>query len=128
MNIYKHLIILIIFSLITLSCNNSNTKIRTELYIGLTDKNGNNIEDQWLRFKNDKLNNIIDGYTEIKGNGFWKNSKGVKFHEKTSILIYIHKKSVSENVKIDSIIELIKNDLHQESVLKIQFPIASEFK
>ncbi|MEL6561096.1 MAG: DUF3574 domain-containing protein [Bacteroidota bacterium] len=105
-----------------------NKQIKTELYFGLSNSAGPIPEADWQTFKTDVIENILSGFTELRGDGYWQSSSGQKYREKSAILIYIHENSGSENQKIDSLITLFKTKFDQESVLQIDQEVDINFK
>ncbi|WP_299714203.1 DUF3574 domain-containing protein [uncultured Tenacibaculum sp.] len=101
--------------------------IKTELYFGLSNKEGIISENSWQVFKRNHIDKIFNGYTIIDANGYWTDNNGSKITEPSKLLIYIHKKSDAENTKIDSIINLYKVKFNQESVLKVENKVKINF-
>ncbi|RNC80014.1 MAG: DUF3574 domain-containing protein [Balneola sp.] len=123
---------IIIFSgILVMCCSNpeATSSVKTEIYFGLSTSTGEPIPlEDWEVFKEKNVEEILSGYTEILGNGFWSDDEGVKHHEKSVTLIYLHENTTSENLKIDSLISLYKTEFEQHSVLKVQYPVEMEFK
>ena len=115
--------------LLLVCLNNSaeHNKIKTELYLGLSDSKQTFPIEKWNLFKRNKLEKVIDGYTELDGNGFWRNSKGKGFYQYSTVIVYLHDDSKIEAQKIDSIIKLVKLEFEQESVLRIEQKVVAEF-
>lgn len=104
-------------------------QIKTELYMGLSDRNGKPIpKRKWQAFKTNELVKRLGGYTELPGNGYWINDDGKGFTEKSVVIVYVHEKSAEEDKKIDSLIKFFKKEFDQESVLQIDTEVAYFFK
>ena len=74
-----------------------------------------------------KLDNIFTGYTELEGNGYWRNSHGKSFYQKSYIIVYIHQDNATEDSLIDSTIMIIKEDFDQQSVLRVDQIVKARF-
>lgn len=118
---------LITTCIILLQSCSQNNYIKTELYLGLSEGESDFPKEKWEEFKLNVLNSKLSGYTEIEGNGFWKNDEGETFLNKANIIIYLHKDTEEETAKIDSIIDLICIEFDQESVLKIDHEVVAKF-
>jgi hypothetical protein len=124
------LIVLCILSTTVYSCYRAsphNTLVKTELYFGLSNKNGLIADSTWTRFRKQKIEAVLNGYTEIKGYGFWRDLYSNSIYEPSVIVIYIHEQSDSESIKIDSLINLYKKEFDQESVLKVDCEVTTHF-
>jgi len=126
----KLIIVLIIIFTTIQSCCRTPTytpQIKTELYFGLSNSKDPILDTAWIKFKEQKIEAILNGYTEINGNGFWKDSDGKSIYERSVIIVYVHEQSNLEDRKIDSLISLYKKEFHQESVLKTEHEIKTYF-
>ncbi len=103
-------------------------QIKTELYFGMSNSAGEIPESQWIAFKREVVENIFNGFTEVKGEGYWISDSGTKYYEKSVILLYIHENNETENQKIDSLISLFKKRFDQESVLQTDQELDVYFK
>lgn len=113
------------------ACANSTkapSKVKTELYFGLSKENVQIPEATWDTFKLDIIENILDGYTELKAKGYWKSPDGTKYYENSRVIVYIHDNSPAEQIKLDSIVKLYKDEFDQESVLVTEQEIDFEFQ
>jgi hypothetical protein len=108
------------------SCGNDNSKIKTELYFGLSNANGAIPKNEWNQFQTETIDKVIDGYTIINGEGYWKANDST-YNEKTVILIYIHDDTTAESKKIDSLINIYKQKFSQESVLRTDQQLKAAF-
>jgi hypothetical protein len=79
------------------------------------------------RFQTETLDETLDGYTLIKGNGYWEGSNSKTYSEGAIILIYIHEDSPTEDEKIKTLIEKYKKSFSQESVLQTDQRIEAVF-
>jgi hypothetical protein len=101
--------------------------IKTELYFGLSKKNGVVSEQEWNAFKIDHISKRFSGYTEIISKGFWTNSKGETVSENSRLIIYLNKGTKQDSLDISYIINTYKKLFNQESVLKIEAPVRASF-
>jgi hypothetical protein len=122
----KPFILLILLCIISVSCKGD--KIKTELYFGLSNADGPIAEEEWNSFKTGTLDKTLEGYTLIKGNGYWKGENLQTYTEETIILVYLHDDSPDEEQKINSVIEKYKKQFRQESVLQIDEAMEYSFK
>ena len=123
----------IIFTLLILlnSCQNKpedKKQIKTELYFGMSNAAGPISSSEWLQFRKEVVENMLSGFTELKGEGYWKSESGTRYYENSVILLYIHEQSMEEEAKIDSLINLFKERFDQESVLQTDQEIDYFFK
>ena len=97
------------------------------LNIGLNDKNTKKQElktaDALKIIKKTLFNNGVEGYTIYNGFGLYKHDNGAITQEKTVIIEFIY---IQESL-IDKIIELLKKELNQESILKQKQELKIEF-
>lgn len=121
-----HLIASLIVLFSIFSCGNSNNKIKTELYFGLSNADGAISADEWKQFKSETIDNVIDGYTLINSEGYWTSSDST-FNEKSILLIYIHDDTSDESKKIDSLVITYKRKFRQESVLRTDQKVKAIF-
>lgn len=120
-----HLTAFIALFFCILSCARSTT-IKTELYFGLSNADGNIPYEDWNTFRSKTVDNLFDGYTVLNGEGYWK-SAGKQFHENCIVLVYIHEDTTHEDKKIDSVIYAYKRTFKQESVLRTDQPVNAVF-
>lgn len=104
-------------------------QVKTELYMGLSDRDGKPIpKRKWEAFKKGPLVDILGGYTELPGSGYWRNEQGKAYSEKSVVIVYVHEHNSFEDQKIDSLIALFKKEFDQESVLQIDMQVAYSFE
>jgi hypothetical protein len=106
---------------------NESDYIKTELYIGLVGLDEDFPEEKWMDFKTNKLEHLIDGYTEVKGFGFWRNNQDSATYQQSNILIYLHKDTETEDALIQLVIDEIKTDFNQESVVRVDQKVEVAF-
>ncbi len=122
-------IFLALFCLLLQSCTKNlehKQWVKTEIYFGLSNKNGSIADSAWLGFKKN-IDTTFSGYTAIDANGCWTDSTAKSVSERSVIIVYIHKPSAAENHKIQSLINLYKKDFEQQSVLRIEYEIKAYF-
>ncbi len=119
-------VLTIILIIACFGCRSSSGYVRTELYFGLSNADGPISYEDWEVFKENHVNKILTGYTEVTAKGYWRNSEGEEFPENSIMLIYLHKKN--EVNKLDSLINLYKTQFQQESVLQVDIPVRAYFK
>ena len=122
---FKLFLMAIVFC--SISCNHKPDTIKTELYFGLSNVNGPIAEEDWNKFQTETLDKTLDGYTLIKGSGYWEGNNSQTYSEGTIILIYIHEDSPAEDKKINTLIEKYKKRFNQESVLQTDQIIEAVF-
>lgn len=130
MKISLKIITFVVFA--TLFCACSTTKfasnyIKTELYFGLSKKNGVVTEQEWTDFKINYISKRFSGYTEIQSKGFWTNPKGETVSENSRIIIYLNKGTKQDSLDIVYVIDNYKQIYDQESVLKIDTQVRAGF-
>ena len=93
-----------------------NRPIRHVAYIGINDKDTKRplySFEEALNIVNDINFRHTDGFTALRGSGFWKNPQGERFHEETLIYVYY---GISRDA-LHSIMDEVLKALNQESVL-----------
>lgn len=125
--IYTIIVTMLLIGLSIYVYTNRHDQIKTELYFGLSNNKGVISPQQWEAFRKDRIENLLNGFTEIKGNGYWKSNNGKALSENSVIIIYIHDDIESETQKIDSLISLYKKEFNQESVLKTDQEVNVQF-
>ncbi|AXG71292.1 hypothetical protein KORDIASMS9_03549 [Kordia sp. SMS9] len=131
MKIYLRTLIIIVITASFVGCGTSKFQsnyIKTELYFGLSKKNGIVTEKEWNAFKVDYISKRFSGYTEIQTKGFWTNPKGETVSENSRLIIYLNKGSKQDSLDIVYVINNYKQLFDQESVLKIDTPVRAFFK
>ncbi|WP_420573504.1 DUF3574 domain-containing protein [Kordia sp.] len=124
--------IIFIITLTVLFCACSSTKfqsnyIKTELYFGLSKKQGVVTEQEWTTFKLNYISKRFSGYTEIQSKGFWTNPKGETVSENSKLIIYLNKGTKKDSIAIADVINKYKQQFDQESVLKVDTPVKANF-
>lgn len=130
MKTYLKLLTIITLTLLLFSCSATKFQsnyIKTELYFGLSKKNGVVTEQEWNTFKADFLSKKFSGYTELKSKGFWTNPKGETVSENSRLIIYLNKGTTADSIAITFVIDTYKQKFKQESVLKIETPVKATF-
>lgn len=123
------LLILVLTYLLVVACTRSsekNDRTKTEIYFGLSNKYGSVSDSAWNRFRK-SIDTTFRGYSEVRASGYWTDSTGKSVNEQTSIIIYIHEPTISESIKIDSLIRRYKRLFDQESVLKTEQKVKAYF-
>ena len=118
------------FLVCCVSCSTSKFQpnhIKTELYFGMSKKNGVVTEQEWNTFKVNYLSKRFSGYTEIHSKGFWTNQKGETVSENSRLIIYLNKGTKQDSVDVLYVINHYKQQFDQESVLKIDTPVNAKF-
>ena len=131
MSKYIRILTLSLIVCLTFSC--SSTKfhanyVKTELYFGMSKKNGVVTEQEWKGFKANILSKKFSGYTEVNSKGFWTNPKGETVSENSKLIIYLNKGTASDSIAIAYVIDNYKVKFDQESVLKINTPVKAVFQ
>jgi hypothetical protein len=130
MKTYLKLLTISTLTLLLFSCSSTKFQsnyIKTELYFGLSKKNGVVTEQEWNMFKADFLSKKFSGYTELISKGFWTNPKGETVSENSRLIIYLNKGTTSDSIAIAFVIDNYKQKFNQESVLKIETPVNATF-
>lgn len=102
--------------------------IKTELYFGMSKKNGVVTEQDWNTFKAACLDKKFSGYTEVNAKGFWTNPNNITVSENSKLIIYLNKGTTSDSIAIADVINKYKVEFDQESVLKIETPVKAVFQ
>lgn len=130
MKINNKIFVIVVFLIAFTSCcapKFVSNYIKTELYFGLSKKNGVVTEQQWNDFKINYISKRFSGYTELKSKGFWTNAKGETVSENSRVIIYLNKGTKKDSLDIVYVIDRYKERFDQESVLKIEFPVKASF-
>ncbi len=130
MKTYLRLVTFIALTLLFFACSSAKFQsnyIKTELYFGLSKKNGVVTEQEWNAFKVDFISKKFSGYTELKSKGFWTNPKGETVSENSRLIIYLNKGTTADSIAIAYVIDNYKQKFNQESVLKIEKPVKANF-
>ena len=97
--------------------------VRTELYFGLTKRDGSTMTDvEWSRFVDEVITpRFPDGFTVVDGRGQWRNREGrvVKESSRVFIVVYPKKQRRPAGQKLDEIRDEYKKRFDQESVLRV---------
>ncbi len=112
------------------SCSTVRMKhnyVKTELYFGLSDSGKEITEGEWNLFKNNYIDKVFSGYTEINSKGFWTNKNSITTSEKSKVIIYLNKGTSKDSLDITRIINAYKEKFNQESVLKIETKVNALF-
>ncbi len=131
MKIYLKVMVIITFTVSFYGCSTTkftSNYIKTELYFGLSKKNGVVTAQEWNTFKVDYISKRFSGYTEIQSKGFWTNPEGETVSENSRLIIYLNKGSKQDSLDIVYVINNYKQLFDQESVLKIDTPVNAVFK
>lgn len=121
----------LIFLFLCISCGTTkftSNYIKTELYFGLSKKNGIVTEQDWKGFRANYLDKKFSGYTEINSQGFWTDPNGNPVSENSKLIIYLNKGTKQDSIAIVYVIDNYKKLFDQESVLKIDTPVNAAFK
>jgi hypothetical protein len=95
--------------------------VRTELFFGLTDRNGHLVSMRsWLHFEDTVLTPAFpDGFTLVKAEGHWSEGNHTR-KEPTEIFIVFYRTSdaAAMNRRIEQVSKVYIRHFHQESVLR----------
>lgn len=131
MKIFVRLLFIGIFTFLCISCSTTkfiSNYIKTELYFGLSKKNGVVTAEEWNTFKVNYISKRFSGYTEIQSKGFWTNPKGETVSENSRLIIYLNEGSTQDSLDIVYVINNYKQLFDQEAVLKIDTPVKAIFQ
>ncbi|WP_298516159.1 DUF3574 domain-containing protein [uncultured Kordia sp.] len=131
MKTYLKYILISVVAIFFVACSTTKFQtnhIKTELYFGLSKKNGVVTEQEWNAFKLDYISKRFAGYTEIQSKGFWTNPKGETVSENSRLIIYLNKGTQQDSLDIVYVIDNYKQLFNQESVLKIETPVKAIFE
>jgi hypothetical protein len=96
--------------------------VRTELFFGLTDRNGHLVSMRsWLHFEDTVLTPAFpDGFTLVKAKGHWLDTNHTPHQEPTEIFIVLYRASdaAAMNRRIEQVSKAYIRQFHQESVLR----------
>jgi hypothetical protein len=122
--------IVIAFTLVLLSSCVESRYTRTELYFGLSKKDGTQIPDTaWNSFLQTSVEKIFNkGFTILPAEGRWQSdSSETTCREASRIIISINRMSRPLSVRIDSLRNSYKQLFKQESVLRIDKKVSANF-
>ncbi|HEX3356830.1 MAG TPA: DUF3574 domain-containing protein [Tepidisphaeraceae bacterium] len=93
---------------------------RTELFFGLSEPEGKVVsEQQWQAFVDETITpRFPDGFTILDGAGQWREKDGTISHERSKILLIVHKSDAKSIRKLDEIRSAYKLRFNQESVIR----------
>ena len=95
--------------------------VEDTLYLGLSTPQGQVTPDQWNDFLSKEVTpRFPDGLTSWDAKGQWKDSSGTIGKESTKVLMLVHPDNPAENKAIQEIVDIYKNEFHQESVMRVR--------
>lgn len=127
---YRYILIGFILLLGLTSCVGSKSTAvytKTELFFGLSAKNGEITQAQWLSYKTHTLNKLFEGYTEVDATGFWTNAVNETQSEGSKLIIYLNKNTRKDRANIKKAIAEYKRLFDQESVLIVNTRVRAKF-
>jgi hypothetical protein len=97
---------------------------RLELYFGTQRPGGVQLTDaEWAGFLDEEVTpRFPDGLTVLRGNGQWRNSKGVVTKETSAVLVILYTPAPEKEAAIEDIRAAYKNRFDQESVMRVDGP------
>lgn len=105
----------------------SSAFARTELFFGTAKPDGEVTEEEFLAFLDDQITpRFPDGLTVLRGDGQFRGENGEIIKEDSFLLILLYpvEDFAPSNRKIEAIRQLYKDAFQQESVLRVDDPIA----
>ena len=112
----------------------SEKYIRTELYFGLSKRDGTEVtSEEWKRFVDEEVTpRFPDGLTVVDAAGQFRMSSGEIAHEKSRMLILLYKKKDRQNsgAGIEAIRKAYCKKFDQESVMRVDLkqPVEVSFE
>ena len=94
---------------------------RLELYFGTQRPGGAAVTDaEWAAFLDEEVTpRFPDGLTVLRGNGQWRNSKGVVTKETSAVLVILYTPAPEKEAAIEDIRAAYKDRFEQESVMRV---------
>lgn len=101
----------------------------TELYFGLTWRQGAITEAQWQGFVNTEVvPRLPEGFTVIAGEGAWRSSRtGQTIRQPSRVLQRLRKPDATQEAAIAGVIAAYKTRFQQESVLRVDTETCAAF-
>jgi hypothetical protein len=112
------------------SCSLQRRYTQTELYFGLSHKNGKIINDSiWNAFTNAFMGNtFVNGFTILSSEGRWVEIQNKKMYaEPSRVVISVNRMNRQLSNRIDSLRSTYKQLFEQESVLRIDKNVIAAF-
>ncbi len=105
------------------------TLTETTLFFGLSRVGGEVTEAEWAAFQKNHLEPAFaEGFTVINGDGYWRVPEtGKSVSEKSKILIRVHSGSSDDLAAIAGVINTYKTQFDQESVLRMESEVCTDF-
>jgi Protein of unknown function (DUF3574) len=97
---------------------------RLELYFGTQRPGGAPVtEAEWAGFLDEEVTpRFPDGLTVLRGNGQWRNSKGVVTKETSAVLVILYTPAPEKEAAVEDIRAAYKDRFDQESVMRVDGP------
>jgi len=101
----------------------------TEIYFGLTWRQGVITEAQWRAFVNTEIvPRLPEGFTVIIGEGAWRSSRsGQTIRQPSRVLQRLRKADPAQETAIAGVIAAYKTRFQQESVLRVDTETCAAF-
>lgn len=113
----------------TINCSTGDRMIETQLFFGLSKRNGEVTPVEWRDFLNrEVVPRFAEGFTVVDAQGFWLNSELKRtISEKSKVLLRVHPGGAAHDKAIGEIIDAYKVRFAQESVLRVDQPACVVF-
>ena len=110
-------------------CAAGDGMVETQLFFGLSKKNGEVATAEWKDFLNrDVVPRFAEGFTVLDAQGFWLNAEFKKtISEKSKVILRIHPEGAAHDRAIAAIIDAYKKRFVQESVLRVDRAVCARF-